>query len=227
MGGLSSDLWALGCIIYEISAGHHLFPLSIKVTPLDAISEIVHVLGNLPKCLSHSKFDDYGFPDPGGERILPDPPVGGPLSRLVAEIEAECGVDSEGAVAETQGLEEAQKNLATFRTYIKLDPKLFWRPLSTREITFVETLILSHEKTDYEIKLEKVEKALSKISSTEAEQLLNAVLRYSPWERKSAVDLAKHPWFAQRVRSEVSSSGKSRTGKMFQYLSVFKGKGKA
>lgn len=144
--------------------------------------------------------------------------MGDPLSRLVAEIEAERGVDSEGAVAETQGLEEAQKNLATFRTYIKLDPKLFWRPLSTREITFVETLILSHEKADYEIKLVKVENALSNISSTEAEQLLNllsAVLRYSPWERKSAVDLAKHPWFAQRVRSEVSSSGKSRTGKSY------------
>lgn len=107
--GPSSDLWALGCIIYEIRAGHHLFPLTIKVKPLDAISEILDLLGSLPYPLSHSKFDDYGFPDPDGERIVPDQPMGDPLSQVVAEIEVERRVDSEGAATETRGLEEAQK----------------------------------------------------------------------------------------------------------------------
>lgn len=121
-------------------------------------------------------------------------------------------------MTETRGLEEAQKNLATFCIYIKLDLKLFWKPLPTRGITFVETLILSREEIDYEIKLGKIEKPLPKISSTEAEQLLNllsSVVQYSPWERKSAADLAKHPWFAQLVSSEVSNSEESRTSKSY------------
>lgn len=41
-----SDLWALGCIIYEIRAGRHIFPSAISVSPLDAIFEIMDLLGS-------------------------------------------------------------------------------------------------------------------------------------------------------------------------------------
>ena len=209
-GGPSTDLWALGRIIYEIRAGCHLFPFFIRVSPLDAISEIVQVLGRLPYDLSHSTFDDHGFPDPSGERIVLEQPVGDRLSQVIAEIEVDRGVDPERSVTETR-----QKNLTTFLNYIKFDPHHFWTPLPKRGTTLVESLILSYEERAHEIKLGKAEKPLPKISSTEAEHLLNllsGVLRYLPWERNSAADLTKHPWFTQPVPSEASSRGKSPTG---------------
>ena len=151
-GGPSTDLWALGCIIYEIRAGCHLFPFSIGVSPLDAISEIVQVLGSLPSDLSHITFDDHGFPDPSGEKIVPEQPVGNPLSQVVAEIEVESGVDLERSVTETR-----HKNLTTSRNYINLDPHHFWIPLPKRGTTLVESLILSHEERAHEINLGKTE----------------------------------------------------------------------
>lgn len=206
-GGPSTDLWALGCIIYEIRAGCHLFPFSIGVSPLDAISEIVQVLGSLPYHLSHSMFDDHGFPDPDGEKIVPEQPVGDPLSQVVAEIEVERGVNLEPSMTETR-----QKNLTTFRNYINLDPHHFWIPAPKRGTTLVESLILSHEERAHELKLGKTEKPLPKISSTEAKHLLNLLsrlLRYLPGERNSAANLAEHPWFTQ---PEDSSRGESSTG---------------
>lgn len=152
-GGPSTDLWALGCIIYEIRAGCHLFPFSIGLSPLDAISEIIQVLGSLLSDLSHSSFDVHGFPDLNGEKIVPDQPVGDTLSQVVAEIEVERGVDLECSVTETR-----QKNLTTFRNYINLDPHHFWIPPPKRGTTLVESLILSHEERAHEIKLGKTEK---------------------------------------------------------------------
>ena len=108
--GPSSDLWALGCIIYEIRAGTHLFPLAIKISPFDAIFEIMHVLGSLPSHLSHTKFDGHGFPNPSGETIVPNKPVEDPLCQVVAEIEVEPKANPEDALTETRGLEEAPTN---------------------------------------------------------------------------------------------------------------------
>lgn len=118
----------------------------------------MQVLGSLPYHLSHSTFDDHGFPDPYGEKIVPEQPVGDPLSQVVAEIEVERGVDLERSVTETR-----QKNLTTFRNYINLDPHHLWIPLLKSGTTLVESLILSHEERAHELRLGKTEKPLPKI----------------------------------------------------------------
>lgn len=58
--------------------------------------------------------------------------AGDPLCQVVAEIKVELRINSEGAVTGVQRLEEAQNHQAPFRTYIKSDPKLVWKPLPTK-----------------------------------------------------------------------------------------------
>ena len=79
-----SDLWALGCIIYEIRAGRHIFPSAISVSPLEAMFEIMDLLGSLPFYLSSRRFDRHGNPDRNGETIMRNEPVTDRLSQVVA-----------------------------------------------------------------------------------------------------------------------------------------------
>ncbi len=101
----SSDLWALGCIIYEIRAGHYLF---FNLPPEDALCKI----RSLP-CSHHSdllgpKFDNDGYPDPNEKRKITEESTKERISQFVVEIEVEPRANSEGAIIETRGLGEAR-----------------------------------------------------------------------------------------------------------------------
>ena len=197
----SSDLWALGCIIFEIRAGSPLFPTSIKASPSDALWEInTDLFGSDPYDPPRPKLDGDGYPDLSGKSRVPDNPAKEKICQFVAEIEVEP--------------REGGNNFDQTRPYIKSDLNLFWKPQP------ISCLYRPGDETEDEIEAEvemwKGEKPSPKISSTEAEQLsnlLSLVLSYLPEERKSAASLAKHPWFVEPVRLEASCNGKSHKGK--------------
>lgn len=56
-----SDIWELGCIIYEIRAGHHLFA--------EAVGNIMGMLGNIPPSWNHVPFDEEGHLEQYGFHI--------------------------------------------------------------------------------------------------------------------------------------------------------------
>ena len=188
----SSDLWALGCIIYEIRAGLSLFPLSVDASPSDSIWEISDTIG--------PEFDGDGHPGLSGKSRVPDKSRQERIFRVVAEIDVEPSANSEGAMTGTRGLEESRNIFAQIRPYIKSDPNLFWKPLTPVGTTLVDTLIRTWAEIKEEFEMWKSEKPPPKISPVEAKQLsslLSAVLSYLPKQRKSAASLAKHPWFAE------------------------------
>ena len=47
----SSDLWAFGCIIFEIRSGSYLFPTAMVTSYSDALWEIEDTLGSVPSNL--------------------------------------------------------------------------------------------------------------------------------------------------------------------------------
>ena len=199
-----SELWALGCIIYEIRAGLHLFP---NVSPSDTLCEIEDLLG------SHHPDGDS---DPSEKRKVTYESTKERISQFVAEIEVEPRAISEGAIVATRGLEENLNNYTQIRPYVKSNPNLFWKPLPTEEYIMIDTNIRTLSKIAAEREMWKMEKPLPKLSSTEAEQLANllsSVLSYHPKRRITAPSLAKHPWFVEPVRLEASSNGKSQKSK--------------
>ncbi|MCJ1347811.1 hypothetical protein MMC31_006040 [Peltigera leucophlebia] len=69
------DLWALGCSIFEIRPGSHLFPTAIVASPSDAPWEIEDTLGSLPSGLTSPKHDGDGYPDLSGKSKVSDKPA--------------------------------------------------------------------------------------------------------------------------------------------------------
>lgn len=88
-GKFPSDLWALGCIIYQIRAGQLLFPCSVDVSAAQVIKEIVDMTEDLPTIYAGIKFDEYGFPNKRGKKIKMDHSSQHLLGGRVANIEAE------------------------------------------------------------------------------------------------------------------------------------------
>lgn len=60
-GRFPSDLWALGCIIYQIRAGQLLFSRSVDVSPAEATKEIVDTIEHLPNVFAGIKFVKMAF----------------------------------------------------------------------------------------------------------------------------------------------------------------------
>ena len=206
----SSELWALGCIIYEIRAGIYLFP---NVSPSDALWEIEDLLGSHHPDLNGPEIHGDGDPDLSGKRKVRYESTRERISQFVAEIEVEPRANSEGPMVETQRLEEARNYYTQIRPYVKSDPNFFWKPLTTEYSIHVDTMLRTWSEMDAEREMWKMEKPLPKVSSTETEQLtdlLSSVLLYNPRRRITAASLAKHPWFVESVRLEVSGNGKSQ-----------------
>jgi serine/threonine-protein kinase SRPK3 len=53
----ASDIWALGCLIFELEASKPLFPVFFGA-PVEAVTRIVQTTGALPKEWHHSYYDD-------------------------------------------------------------------------------------------------------------------------------------------------------------------------
>lgn len=99
-GMFPSDVWALGCIIYQIRAGQLLFPFSVDVSPAEAIRRILGIIGNLPTIFAGIKFDGHGFPNKRGNKIkmyhssqcLP----GGRVANIEAEHRVKDAISHDG-----------------------------------------------------------------------------------------------------------------------------------
>lgn len=128
-----------------------------------------------------------------------------------SEIKVEPIANSEGVVTESGEQQEARNRYAQISPYIKLDPTLFWKPEPAMTSSSVDRLLRTWDEILTEREMWKGEKPSPKISSTEAKQLSSlssGVLSYFPKERQAAARLAKHPWFVEPVKSEVSYSEK-------------------
>lgn len=209
-GKFPSDLWALGCIIYQIRAGQLLFPCSVDVSPAEAIRKIVDMIGNLPTIFAGIKFDEHGFPNKRGNKIKMDHSSQCVLGGLVANIEAEHRVEDaiihDGADTRLYGMKEAQRNplvLALnerqYHAHVKADPNLFWKPSPRPGLTYIDRLHQSPEVPDNEELIGEMARPLTKIPPKEAGNLLDlliTVLQYIPETRRPAAKLVKHPWFS-------------------------------
>ncbi len=202
----SSDLWALGCIIFEIRSGDPPFPAGFLSSTLDALWEIEDTLGSIPSDLASFDQDGDPYSKLSAKRNVSIESAMR-ISQLVTEIDVEPIINSESA---------ARNRYAQIRPYIKSDPHLFWKPEPAVTSSLVDRLIRPLAEIRAEREMWKGEKPSPKISSTEAEQLsnlLSLVLSYFPRERQSAASLVKHPWFVEPVSLESSRSGKSQKGK--------------
>lgn len=141
----SSDLWALGYIIFEIRAGSHLFPTAIVASPSSALWEIEDTLGSLPSNLPSHGGD--GYPDLSGKSKASDKSAIERIYQLVADIRVESRANYEGAMIETGGQQEARDKYNQLRPHIKSDPNLFWKPEPSMDIIYVDTLNRSRKKT--------------------------------------------------------------------------------
>lgn len=205
-----SDLWALGCIIYQICAGQPLFPCSVNVSPAEAVREIVDTIENLPTVFAGIKFDEDGFPNKRGHKLKMEHSSRCLLGGLVANIEVERevvdAISPSDADTELYELKEAQSNPLVvalrngqYRAHVKADPNLFWKPFPRTGLTYIDCLYQNSEETDNEELIGKMARPLAKIPPEEAEDLLDllsSVLRYTPDTRQQAAKLVKNPWFS-------------------------------
>ena len=56
-----SDIWELGCVIFEMRAGHHLFA--------EAVGGITEMLGSLPPSWNHVRFNEEGYLEQYGSHV--------------------------------------------------------------------------------------------------------------------------------------------------------------
>lgn len=58
---LSSDIWPLGCLIYELRSGLTLYACAISNTPINAIQQTIMRIGKFPSSWSHVQFNQEGY----------------------------------------------------------------------------------------------------------------------------------------------------------------------
>ena len=160
-GKFPSNLWVLGCIIYQIRTGQLLFLRSVDISPAKAIKKIVDTIENLPNVFAGIKFDEDGFPNKRGHKLKMDHSSQFLLGERVASIEAECeimdAISPSGAGAGLHDLKAAQSNpLVTtlsngrYRAHVKADLNLFWRPFLRTGLSYIVCIYQNPEETDNE-----------------------------------------------------------------------------
>lgn len=167
----SSDLWALGCINFEICSGSFLFPTAIESPPLDTLWEIEHALGSLPSNLPSLKHDGDTYSECNA-RSKVSVELAKRIYQRISEIKVEPIANSEGIMTESREQQEDRNRYAQIRPFIKLDPTLFWKPEPAMTSSSVDRLIRTWDEILTEIEMWKWEKPSPKILSTEAENCL-------------------------------------------------------
>lgn len=98
----TSDLWALGCVIYEIRAG---IPLIISRS--DPLYELTELLGSHYD-LNDSKSPSHEYPDPSGKNKVTEKSTKERIYEFITKIQVEPKANSECAIIESRGLEETR-----------------------------------------------------------------------------------------------------------------------
>jgi serine/threonine protein kinase len=191
--GTTSDLWALGCTIYEIRAGRALIHMFMGESPEDTAVEIAHTLGAFPAAWNRITFGEEDC-EPMGEEddtkemrpwIGPDEALEHPLVDVIADIEDEYPTSI------TDNIDDAEKgaNMVSGRK-----ESLFWKPPPQ---SFKMETTESGEATSTRTG-RRATNPPPKISPEEAASfydLLIKVLKYGWDERMEAAELATHGWF--------------------------------
>ena len=103
-----SDIWALGCIIFEIRSGNPLFE-SFFGDPSDVVLQITRILGKLPEPWWNAWEERNSFYDDHGKPKLPRS-VEYPLVKCIKNIGTKDGEDGDGKTVngEEDGLMESR-----------------------------------------------------------------------------------------------------------------------
>ncbi|MCJ1343399.1 hypothetical protein MMC31_001592 [Peltigera leucophlebia] len=201
-----SDIWAIGCLIYEIRSGTPLFHLAIQNPPVEAVSQIIELLGKLPHCWDPLQFNHDGYLERYGCKNLVDLSyqiAKSPLDIIVKDIEAErislpsvrIGLKGE----KHSGKSQNNRLSSEIRAYIKDNTDIFWIPFPSARHAGIDETEQSHRQTEIEDLMSRKMTPLPKISAEESvslTDLLSKILKYEPEQRISLEDLAQHPWLA-------------------------------
>ncbi|KAK9258051.1 kinase-like domain-containing protein [Lipomyces tetrasporus] len=185
-----SDIWALGCTIFEIRAGEQLFA-SFLGGPHEVIRHIVQTLGKLPEPwwsswkLRDAFFDEHGKPRKSWPNDIPmavEYPliahirdIGSEDNEVIADEAAhirDIGSEGNGAIADEAALGDL-KNIVRSEP----DGNPIFEPLGMR---------------------------LTEAEVEAFDDLLHKVLRYHPEQRLPVKEILKHAWFT--ISSEDSSA---------------------
>jgi serine/threonine protein kinase len=193
IAGTASDLWALGCTIYEIRAGRPLIDMFMGESPEDTAREIAHTLGAFLAAWNRITFGEEDC-EPVGEEddtkemrpwIGPDQALEHPLVDIIADIEDEYPTSITDNIDDT----EKGANMVSGRK-----ESLFWKPPpQTFRVKTTESGEVTSTRTG-----KRATNPPPNISPEEASSfydLLIKVLKYRWNERMEATELATHGWF--------------------------------
>lgn len=177
-----SDIWALGCVIYEMRRGYHMFYESILNPPFVTVEQIAEILGSVPSSWNHLRFNEKGYVDQDGCRspsFYPAmPPY--PLHKQVDLIE-----DKQISPPNVNGLKES--NAGT-------------RNICLIECPFTQWLARAPMKEDIAPLQISVEESLRLID------LLRKIFTYQPEDRISLGEITTHPWLTAPVESTQNTT---------------------
>ncbi|MCJ1345044.1 hypothetical protein MMC31_003249, partial [Peltigera leucophlebia] len=201
----NSDIWAIGCLIYEMRSGTPLFHLAIQNPPNEALYEIIQVLGKLPPHWDPVQSNDNGYFGRYGSEDLVDKSsqiAKFPLDVIVKDIEAEqvslpkVNVGVKGGKPPRKGWKKKPVS-SEIRAHIKTNLDIYWKPFPSARYAGIDDTEGSSRHTKLEDAMSEKMPPLPKISAEESvslTDLLSRILRYEPGQRISLGDLARHPW---------------------------------
>ena len=208
-----SDIWAIGCLIYEMHSGTPLFYLAIENPPLEAVSQIIEVLGELPHLWKSVQFNEDGYLERDGCENPVDLSTqyqSFPLDVMVKDIEAErislptIDIQVMGGKASSKAWKDKPAS-SEIRAHIKNNPNLFWKPFPSARFAAIDLTEQSDCQRDIEDEISKNMMPLPKISAKESASLadlLSKILRYEPQQRSSLEDIIQHPWLTAPAESK-------------------------